>query len=98
MDEALAPFLLSLAIDLRMRAEYEQDPAAFLERSGLSDEARRAILNGDRERLSLLAGAPVGPAGIVLNTKIKGSKIRKRPRPRRRPPAKRPRRKKRPNR
>lgn len=67
MDKRLTSFLVKLASDLRELADYEKDPRAYLERSGLPREATEIILGGDRNRLSDLVCAEHGaPAGALM--------------------------------
>ncbi len=88
MDKELAVFLVGLATNAQKRAAYYANPNRILAYSGLSSEAKRALLSGDPVEIARLAATPTGLATDATLTKVMGFKRRRRParkRPKKRP-------------
>lgn len=56
----LLDLMRKLASDASLAAEYEKDPAAVLQRTGLSDEEQKAMLGKDYASIKRLTGLTDG--------------------------------------
>jgi hypothetical protein len=65
MSERLSDFLIALATDSDRMSRYRDDPAGELERAGLTDEERAAVLARDSGLLRLALRA--GPADTMTH-------------------------------
>lgn len=62
MDDNILTFLLELARDPKKLADFQADPEAALERAGLPEAERAAILSKDSDRIREAVTAAMTPS------------------------------------
>ena len=70
VSKQLIAFLIDVSVNLQTREEFKRDPASVLEKSGLSQAEREAVMSGDPERIRIAAA--VSAAGGMNQTRVEG--------------------------
>ena len=78
MSDGLRDFVIGVASDPDLAVRFATNPVAELDRSGLTDQERSALLSRDSARLRELLGAARKGAANVISAKRKPTK-KKRP-------------------
>ena len=73
----LRDFVVEVATDPDLAMRFAADPAAEIERLGLTDDEKTAVLARDSARLRIALGAPRKGAMTANNGKKKGGKKKK---------------------
>ena len=57
MSKHLIDFLIDISVNVQTRDEFRRNPESVLDRAGMSEAEKEAVLSGDPERIRIAAAA-----------------------------------------